>query len=140
MAHQISLFVENKPGKMDAVMELITDRQIDIKALSIASAGSFGVIKMLVNEPVKVREMLKEAGMAVALEDVVVIELDDLPSGVKRVTALFTSENINIENAYGFMAGDKSLFVVETKNGSALRELASAKGIRVLSDAQIYGL
>ena len=140
MAHQISLFVENKPGKMDAVMELITDRQIDTKALSIASAGSFGVLKMLVNEPVKVREMLKEAGMAVALEDVVVIELDDLPKGVKKVTALFTAEGINIENAYGFMAGSKSLFVVETKNGSALKELASAKGIRVLSDAQIYGL
>ncbi|MBN1636605.1 MAG: acetolactate synthase [Deltaproteobacteria bacterium] len=142
MAHQISLFVENKPGKLDAVLASIIGKKIDIKAFMIASAGKFGVIKLLVDEPFKAREMLKDAGHAVALEEVVVVEIRDMPQGIKDITDLFASKGINIENAYGFSVQEKpkSLFIIETKEPSNIKEIVTAKGFKVLSDAQIYAL
>lgn len=142
MAHQLSLFVENKPGKLYKIMQAIMGKNIDVKAFTIASADTFGVIKMLVNEPVRAREMLKESGLAVALEDVVVVEFTNMPQGMLDVTAVFAAEAINIDSAYCFTLGsdDKALFVIETREMAKIKDVLACKGFQVLSDAQIYAL
>ena len=142
MAHQLSLFVENKPGKLYKIMQAIMGKNIDVKAFTIASADTFGVIKMLVNEPVRAREMLNEYGLAVALEDVVVVEFTNMPQGMFDITAIFAAEAINIDHAYCFTLGsdDKALFVIETREMAKITDVLSGKGFQVLSDAQIYAL
>lgn len=142
MAHQLSLFVENKPGKLYKIMQTIMGKSIDVKAFTIASADTFGVIKMLVNEPVRAREMLKESGLAVALEDVVVVEFTNMPQGMLDITAVFATEGINIDSAYCFTLGsdDKALFVIETREMAKIKDVLAGKGFQVLSDAQIYAL
>ncbi len=142
MAHQLSLFVENKPGKLNAIMEAIIGKNIDIKAFTIASADKFGIIKLLVNEPNKARELLKGLGFAVALADVMVIEIVDMPAGMQQLTSLFSREGINIDSAYAFtlQEGTKTLFIIETKEAARITELLAEGGYKVLSDARIYSL
>ena len=140
MAHQISLFVENKPGKMAGVMKALRAKAIDVKAFTINSAGTFGVIKLLVNEPVRAREVLKNTGLAVALVDVVVIVLDELPDGLETISSLFTDFNVNIETAYGFNSGGHKLLVIETNDADRLKTVCDQQNIPILTDTQIYAL
>ena len=142
MAHQLSLFVENRPGKMDAVLDAVVDKKIDIKAFSITSSDTFGVIKLLVDEPFKVREMLKDAGFTVALEEVVVMEFDSVSGRVREVTRVLATEGINIDNAYGFVGGQdkKMLFVAETAEAEKIKQLFTGRDVKILNDAQIYSL
>ena len=140
MAHQISLFVENKPGKMAGVMSALRGKAIDVKAFTINSAGTFGVIKLLVNEPVRARELLKDTGLAVALVDVVVIVLDELPNGLETVSTLFNDQNLNIETAYGFNSGGHKLLVIETNAAERLKTVCEQQRVQVLTDDQIYAL
>lgn len=141
MANQISLFVENKPGKLEAVMSAITANHIDIKAFTVANADKFGVMKFLVNEPVKAREFLRDAGYAVALEEVLVVEIQGMPGSMQQIARTMTEQGINIDNAYSFScAKDKALFVMETSQLQKTRELLEGNGYTVLSDVQIDAL
>ncbi|MEA2102214.1 MAG: hypothetical protein U9P80_06525 [Thermodesulfobacteriota bacterium] len=142
MAHQISLFMENRPGKLNTIIKAITDKHIAIKAFTIASADKFGIIKMLVNEPYKVRELLRDSDLTVALAEVMVIEIDNISTNMVSITELLLSKGINIDSAFGFTLskGGKTLFVIETQETAQIKSLLEDKGVKVLSDAQIYAL
>jgi len=82
---QISVFSENEPGKIERVTRILAEKEINIRAITIASSNSYGIIKILVNDPPKAYEALKERGLSVALIPVLAVEIEDKPGGLYKI-------------------------------------------------------
>ena len=85
---QISIFVENKPGRLSAVTNILKENNIDIRALSIADTRDFGILRLIVNDPQKACEALKDADCTVTLTDVMAVAVDDTPGGLAKIMEL----------------------------------------------------
>src|SRR5690606_14671733 len=94
---QISVFLENKSGRLHAVTELLAKHGINIRALSIAETSSFGILRLIVSDPDLAYKVLLEAGFTVSLTDVIGVEMPDEPGGLAKVTAVLDKAGINIE-------------------------------------------
>jgi hypothetical protein len=114
---QVSVFAENKPGRLAAVTEKLYERGINIRAFTIAEAGDFGIIRMVVDKTEEAYRILKEAGFTVSLTDVLGVEVKDEPGGLYRIAKALGDENINVEYVYAFTSGgDKALIILRVDN------------------------
>lgn len=115
VAYQLSIFAENKPGRMAKVTSLMAAGKINIRAITISSSDAFGVINMLVDDPDRAHAILTKAGLTVSLKPVVAVVIPDKPGGLDKLIQLLFREGINIENAYGFVleSWEKAVFVLE---------------------------
>ncbi|MDD5066406.1 MAG: ACT domain-containing protein [bacterium] len=109
---QISVFLENKKGRLAEVTELLSGSGINIRALALADTTDFGVLRMIVNDYKKCQDILKKHGFIVRLTDVIGVEVEDRPGGLNRVMQLFNSNNVNIEYMYAFVEKKKDNAVV----------------------------
>ncbi|MDD5713205.1 MAG: ACT domain-containing protein [Smithellaceae bacterium] len=116
IAYQLSIFAENKPGRLAAVTGVLSREGINIRATNIATIDTFGVINLIVDDPKRAREALTREGMVVKLREILAILIDDRPGGLDRLTQLMANEEININNAYGFVleSRKRAVFVVDT--------------------------
>lgn len=117
---QLSIFARNNPGKIERVTQVLADEKISVLAFSIASQGEMGVFKLLTDDCEKAYEALKKAGLTVSLMDVLAIRLNDKPGGMHKVAEILTAKNVNVENAYIFIPGER-------KNGYLVIEVNNAK-------------
>ena len=142
MAHQISVFAESKPGRIERTTRVLEEAGVNIRAITIATSGSFGVIKLLVDDPDRAFEALSAEGLSVSKREIVAVLMDDRPGGLHRVAEILGGEGINIEDAYGFVVEDKkrAVLVVEVEKIPAAVELLKARGLATLSDEEIYAL
>ena len=110
---QISIFLENKSGRLCEVAELLGKNKINIRALTIADAKDFGVLRIVVDKPKEAVDILKAQHMVATLTDIVVIEVGDQPGGLASVLRLLDDNRINVEYMYGFVEkfSDKALMV-----------------------------
>jgi len=114
---QVSVFAENKPGRLAAVTEKLYEKGINIRAFTIAEAGDFGIIRMVVDKTEEAYKILKEAGFTVSLTDVLGVEVKDEPGGLYRIAKALGDENINVEYVYAFTSGgDKALIILRVDN------------------------
>jgi len=111
----ISIFVENKPGKLEKITKVLADAGINILGFSITSVKDFGVIKFFVDDPQKGYELFREKGFAVALNSAIGIEMKDKPGGLHEVVSFISSRGVNIENALVYVAEsrEKAYFIFE---------------------------
>ena len=111
----ISIFAENKPGKLEKITEVLAKENINILGFSIISVKDFGVIKFLVDMPEKAYQKFKKKGFTVAKIPAIGIELEDRPGGLYEVVKLISSKGINIESALVYVAETrkKAYFVFE---------------------------
>ena len=114
----ISIFAENKPGKLEKITEVLAKENINILGFSRVSVKDFGVIKFLVDMPEKAYKKFKEAGFTVAKIPAIGIELEDRPGGLHEILKLISSKNINVENALVYVAETrkKAYFVFEVED------------------------
>lgn len=111
--HQLSVFVENKPGAMMEVLAVLRENQVNIRALSLADTADFGILRMIVNEPEKIQIILRDAGYTVRISKVLTLALDDDPGSLHEKVLRLSEAGINIEYLYAFAAaGDGSARVV----------------------------
>ncbi|MCX7919643.1 MAG: ACT domain-containing protein [bacterium] len=97
---QISVFAENKPGKLEKITRILAENNINILAISIASSDAFGVLKFVVDDTKKALKALQNKGMTVSLEEVLAIEMVDKPGGLHQIAEFFSRNKLNIENAH----------------------------------------
>lgn len=97
---QISVFAENKPGKLEKITKVFTEEKINILAISIASSDTFGVLKFVVDKSSQALKALKKKGLTVTFEEVLAIEMVDKPGGLHKVAQFMFENNLNIENAH----------------------------------------
>jgi hypothetical protein len=137
ITYQLSIFAENKPGRLASVTQILAKEQISIRATTIATSDTFGVINLIVDDPPRAEAALKRAGMTVRLSRVLAVVIPDQPGGLDKLTQLLFAEGININNAYGFVleGGRKAVFVVSVDRVEAAEKLLETKGFLTL-DAQ----
>ncbi len=140
MPHQVSVFAENRPGKISRITEVLSNNEINIRAITISDSGDYGIIKLLLDKPQQGNDCLKEAGFASTLKDIVAIKIDDSPGGLHKATALLADQNVNIEDAYGFTIREKNLavFVFQVANVSQTEKILKGAGFETISDNELY--
>lgn len=137
IAYQISIFAENKSGKLAKVTGVLAREQINIRATTIATADTFGIINLIVDDPKRAEAVLSEAGMTVHLREVLAVLIPDTPGGLDKLMQLLFQEGININNAYGFVleSSKKAVFVVDVDQMQKTEKILEANGFKTL-DAQ----
>jgi hypothetical protein len=142
MAHQVSVFAENKPGRIEKITRLLTGREVNIRAITISSSDRFGVIKLLVDRPDEAYRALTEAGFSVVKREIIAVLMDDRPGGLHAVAGLLGRTGVNIEDAYGFVVEDRkrAVLVMEVDRPAEVQKLLAGQGLKTLSDAEIYSL
>lgn len=142
MPHQVSVFAENRPGKIERITSVLFKMNINIRAVTISDSGDYGIIKLLLDRPEEAVERLKEEGIAATLKDIVAIKVSDKPGGLFSVASFLNKNNINVEDAYGFMvkSHEEAVFVFQVSNVKNTEKLLSEAGFEILSDRELYVL
>ncbi len=140
MAEQINIFVENKPGRLQKITRVLSESGINMRAIVIADRESYGIIKVLVDNPRKAQLALSEQGLACALKKVLAVSIADRPGGLFELTENLSSQNINILDAYGFVIESRkeAVLCIEVKDYDFAKTVVEQKGYRVLSDSELY--
>ncbi len=142
MARQLSIFAENKPGRIEKITRLLSQEKINIRAITISSANGFGIIKILASEPQKAFDLLRNHNFPVDLQEVIAVVMNDEPGCLHRVAQTLAEHQINIEDAYGFVieSGEKAVLVIQVENKPQARSILEKNGFQLLSDEEIYHL
>lgn len=140
MAHQISVFAENKPGRIEKITRILAQEKINIRAITISSANGFGVIKILVDKPQKAYEILKSQGIPTYLQEVIAAVMEDKPGSLHTIAQVLTENGMNIEDAYGFVVkrGEQAVLVIQVENQPRAQSVLERNGFQLLSDEEIY--
>ena len=138
--HQLSLFLENKPGRLSEPCRVLADAGINILTLSLADTQQFGIMRLIVREWTKAKEVLEKAGFVVNVTEVVATEVADKPGGLANVLSIMEGGGVNIEYMYAFTvrSGDKAVLVFRFDNPDAAIELLKAKNINVVGGVELY--
>lgn len=139
---QISVFLENKIGRLAEITQILGNKEINIRALAIADTTEFGILRMIVDRPQKAYEALEERGFTVSQTEVVVVEVEDKPGGLAQVMAILGKEGINVEYLYAFVApkGRCALVVLKIEEKKATVDLLQEKKVKILSAEEISRL
>ena len=137
---QLSLFVENKPGHLIAPCKLLAEAGINIVTLSLADTRQFGVLRLIVREWQRAREVLEAAGLVVAVTEVLAIEVSDRPGGLVELLGLFEQAGINVEYMYAFAGrlGDRAVLVFRFDDLDAAISGLTRAGINPVSPIDLY--
>jgi hypothetical protein len=134
IAYQLSIFAENKPGVLARITGVLAKARISIRATTISTSDTFGVISLIVDDPQRGKAVLTEAGMTVQLRRVLAVLIPDQPGGLDKLTQLLFREGINVDNAYGFVleSAEKAVFVVEVDQLEKTEKLLEKNGFKTL--------
>ena len=116
---QISVFSENKPGRLAAIAKALQEEGINIMAFSIAEADGFGVVRALVDKPRKAYEKLSGIGFNVAFTDVIAVQMKDVPGGLYEIARILGEGKINIEYSYAYSGKDAAVLILRVDNVDA---------------------
>jgi hypothetical protein len=128
---QISVFSENKPGRLAAIARALQDEKINILAFSIAEADGFGVVRALVDDPQRAYEKLTKMEFNVAFTDVIAVQMKDEPGGLYEVAEILGRSGINIEYAYAYTGRDGAVLILRVDNIDAAIEAIQKSGAKL---------
>jgi len=135
---QISIFAENKAGRLEKITGKLKSANINIRAFTIAEAGDFGVMRMVVDKPEQAHNVLHDAGFTVSETDVLGIEMSDSPGGLHEISTVLGSNDINVDYAYAFaMATQKALLIIRVNNINNAIEVLENSDIRLISMEEV---
>lgn len=137
---QLSVFVENKKGKLEFITRKLAENDVDISSLALADTTDFGVLRIIVDKPDVAYRALSEAGVVVKISDVVAVAMDDVPGGVSSALKVVSDNDINIEYVYacvGKTAG-KALMVIKPDELEKAEAVLYQAGYGKISPADIY--
>jgi len=100
---QISIFLENRTGRLQEVAKILAEAQINIKALSLADTSDFGILRLIVSDNDKAKEVLRQNGFTVGKTNVVAVEVEDKPGGLYSILSLLSEHQVNVEYMYAFV-------------------------------------
>jgi hypothetical protein len=137
--HQLSLFLENSPGKVVEPCRLLARAGINIRTLTLADTQQFGILRMIVSDWEKGRELLQAAGYVVNETEVVAVEVEDRPGGLAGLLETIEPSGVNIEYMYAFTFGreGRATLIFRFDRPDVAIEHLRAAGINVLSDVEL---
>ena len=133
--HQLSLFLENRPGTIKVPCRLLADAGINLVALSLADTAEFGILRLIVRDWQRAQEVLSDAGCAVKVTEVLAVDVPDRPGGLAETLDLLDESRVGIEYMYAFTTGprgDKAALIFRFTDPERAADVLSAHGINVL--------
>ena len=142
MVKQISIFLENKCGRMIRISDVLGEAGINIRALSIADTSDFGILRLIVDQPDKACTVLREKGFMASVTEVIAVEVPDVPGGLAKVLTPLEAAGINIEYLYAFVQKrtEDALILMRVENIPAALQALQENGIPVIGSERIYDL
>ena len=139
---QLSVFAENKPGAIVEITDALAERDIDIRAMSIADTQNFGVLRLIVSDVNAARDALHEIECIVSVTDVVCVEMSDRPGSLADIIKLLAENGINIEYMYAFVAVSRehAYTVFRVSDNERTEQVLAAAGVKVANDGMIKEL
>lgn len=139
---QISVFLENKPGKLSQVTDILEKNNIDIKAISIADTTEFGILRMIVDKPKEAVEAIKAEKFPVSTTDVLAVEVTDKPGGLNQALQILNDAGISVEYLYSFIKrnGERALILFRVEEPDRAVEVLQSAGIKLYSTEEINSL
>jgi hypothetical protein len=136
---QISLFVENKPGRMAKVSKTLSDAGVNIRALTVAEAGDFGVIRMVVDDPERGYQVLHDSGFTVSETEVLAVEMKDIPGGLYEIVNTLGESDVNVDYAYAFVTtkAERAMLIIRVDNLEKARKVLTDAGIKLATKDEI---
>lgn len=139
---QIAIFVENRPGALTEITDVMAESGVDIRALSISETQDFGILRMIVNDLAAAQAALTEAKCVYSINDVVGVEIPDSAGSMAKVIRILANEGINIEYVYAFVgnSGKNAWVVIRVKDNEKAENVLKDNGYRVFCDADIKNI
>lgn len=139
---QLSVFIENKSGRLADVTRTLADNKINIRALSIADTIDYGLLRLIVDDPARAKNALAGAGMTVTLTEVLAIEVPDRPGGLAGIIDILGEKDINIEYMYAFVgtSGANAIVIFRIERVDEAIAILQQKGVHILSGDELHAL
>lgn len=142
MSYQVSIFLENKLGHLEKVTAVLKQAQINIRSMHLNhTANGWGILNLVVSDPLAAQRALNADGMTAALREIVVVQMADSPGGLDQLLKVIVAAGVSFVNAYGIAASgaDKAFFVIDVQDiPDAGTKLADA-GLEIVADTLVYG-
>lgn len=137
---QISVFLENKAGRLAEVTAILAEAKINIRALSLADTSDFGVLRLIVDNNQKAADTLKNRGFTIGKTDVIAVEVEDKPGGLHRILGILNNSKINVEYMYAFApySGEKAVMIFRFDNIDEAARILVENGIHVINGSKVY--
>lgn len=137
---QISVFVENKQGRMAHITNILSENNIDIRAISVADTTEFGILRLIVSDPQKACDALKAAGCTVSITNVLAVQIDDQPGGLAKIMSVLSEHTINVEYIYAFITQIKqhACVILKTSEPERTATLLKEQNIKLLTGEEIF--
>jgi hypothetical protein len=138
---QISVFLENKPGRLQHVLKVLTDNKINIQTLVISEENDFGILRMILNKPDKAIDVLKDEHIAASKTDVLAVAIDDKPGSLYKLVDAFSTRKINIEYMYAFTGRHKESAIMIFRFGDIelAKKALGEEGYTIMKKIDIHG-
>jgi len=139
---QISIFLENKSGRLAEVTRVLGNAGINVRALSLADTSDFGILRLIVNDSAKAVDVLKQNQFTVSMTQVVAVEVSDRPGGLAHILDILQKEDINVEYMYAFVerSSDNAVIIFRFDDIDKAIKTLTGKGITVLEGKKVYCL
>ena len=139
---QLSIFVENKSGRLAEITEALANANVDIRALSIADTSNFGILRLIVDKPEQAVAILKEKHLTVLLTNVIAVGINDQPGEFAKAMRVLANNNIGVEYMYAFIsrAKGKAYVIIRAEQDQKALEVLEAGGITILTAEEFYGM
>ena len=141
VAKQLSVFIENRQGRLGEVLDVLKANGINILSLSLADTTEYGLLRLIVNDPVLGKEKLSADGFSTMLTDVIVLKITHKSGSLQGLLKILSDENINVEYMYGLsIDGDEASVVLKTSDPAKAEKVFEKQGVRTLSTQDIASL
>ena len=138
---QLSVFIENKPGKLVEALETLARADIDMRALSLADTADFGILRIIVDKPADALDTLREGGYLVKSNEVIPVSVGDRPGGLAAVLRVLADSGIDVEYTYAFVAhaNEKAYVILRVADNNNAIETLNNNNIPLLSREEMFG-
>ncbi|MDR3552516.1 MAG: ACT domain-containing protein [Clostridia bacterium] len=142
MVKQISVFLENKAGRLAEVTRVLGENGINIRALSIADTTDYGVLRLIVNDPEKAWRVLKDSDFTASFMDVLAIGIVDEAGSLSKTLGALQDNGVVIEYMYAFSgkSGDKPLVILKLSDNAKAMKVLAEEGVAVIDASEVYSL
>ena len=139
---QLSVFVENKSGRLAKITDILSKNNIDIRALSVADTTDYGIIRLIVNNPKIACEVLKAEEYTVKLTEVIVVALDDRVGALARTLSLLDANGIGVEYLYAFIGRDngRAFIILRVEDNNKAIAVLISSGYCIADAEEIYNI
>ncbi|MBN1996099.1 amino acid-binding protein [candidate division KSB1 bacterium] len=139
---QISIFMENRAGRLEEITEVLRVADVNIRALSLADTSDFGILRIIVDKPKEAVEKLRNEGFTVRENDVIACVVDDHPGGLHQILNILAQNNISVEYMYGLLERhtDKAVMIMRIEELDIAVKALLSNNIDLLPGEEVYRL